>query len=396
MQIEDAYFQQLTKKSWLYNKLSLAILGCGLAFINGWSAYVVGHGLQVSENFSYMSNWAIYIFAGVIQMAVLAGCLYLPDMWRMGSWVKRLLWLIPLWCIVISATLFECSHQVLAQIYSGQGPALMNVYSRELEALRNRLNAWTTQIPAIYKAKSNEYLAQALLSKQGLDESGQDGEGPIYRSRLTKYSDARSKFVDLSLPMTSLTSTSDFRADFAEIQARSKVMESQLSRVGELFKVLDDTAIPANVSAELTSIKSEVESKSAKFAAFNDVSPRSIAINETLGLLGKVRRGETFPLHYWLGVVYGFAPFAIGLIFSSCVRHHNEWNQRGSASSEKELEDLVERELAVEKLYTQLADVRQRTFHSKVRSRIFDVYDAQMKKRAANDDTSIDRRSTVN
>ena len=294
--------------------------------------------------------------------------------------------LIPaLWAIVVACIVFECGHQVLAQVKAGQGAEMVNVHMRELDALRTRINTWAGQVPAIYKSKTDELQAHADRAGAGLDGTGIARQGPNYRQRQSAFDSSRTKFSDLGLALPPLVAKEDFRTALAEIQTRASMLESQAKRLNDFFQAVDKSSAPSNMTLELAVIAAEVASKTTAYKAFNDVSPRSLAINETFTLPGKVWRGESFPLHYWLGIAYGFAPFLIGFLLSSVLRHVDKHNQQ--AETVVELENTLQEELRLGELHRQIAEARSKSFGSRLAGAAFNVNGANDFLRKASNDS---------
>ena len=351
-------------RSFWYGREMVFLLVITFLVANAWSVLVVGHGLTVSENFKFFLDWGVYVLAGVIQIGVAAGTLYLPDMWRAASWLKRMTLIPALWSIIFACIAFECGHQVLAQVKAGQGAELANEHIRGLDVLRERINTWAGQVPAIYKSKTDELQAHADRAGAGLDGTGVALKGPNYRQRQSAFDSSRTKFSDLGLALPPLVAKEDFRTALAEIQTRASMLESQAKRLNDFFQAVDKSSAPSNMTSELAVIAAEVASKTAAYKAFNDVSPRSLTINETFTLPGKVWRGEFFPLYYWLGIAYGFAPFLIGFLLSSVLRHVDQQNQQ--AETVAELENTLQEELRLGELHRQIAEARSKSFGSRL------------------------------
>jgi hypothetical protein len=372
-------------RPFLYGRVMLILLGLTYLGMNVWSILVVGHGLIVSENFKAMPEWSIYLFAAGLQTSSVLALLYIPGIWRSARWPAKLFWVPALCAIVGGIIAFECVHQVLSQVKESQGQELVNVHNRELDGLRTRINTLFDQSSSVYNKKSAEYLEHAQRARRGLDDSGVAVAGPIYRSRLKAYEQSRTQFVDLELTPSKVTTSTELRALLADIQAGAGRLEAQQARLNEFFKALDNTGVPANFSAEVASIRGAVEKATEKYKSFNSVNPRSLAINETLSLPGKIYRGESFPTMYWLAIAYGIAPFACAILLSANIRHLAE------RSDQDENPDEIERQIVTEKrlnqLNDELADVRVKGFGARARRDIFSYGNVRTSTQEASNDS---------
>lgn len=339
--------------------------------LNIWSAVAVAHGLEMSGNFASMPEGSVYVLAFVLQITVAVAPLYLTSIWSSASLLKRVVWVPILWALVLSVIAFESIHQTLIQLKAGQGTEILNVRVRELDALRNRINTLDAQLPLLFQAKSKEYFDFAERAAKGLDGSGIARKGPIYTERMEKYDRARTQFVDIGQVALPLPLNGDFRGALADIEGRVKTVASKVTRLDDFHKVLDGTDAPSSIVGELTSLKADAQEKMKIYAAFNDVSPRSLAITETFSLPRKVWAGEPVAAHYWMAVAYGIAPFLGTLLLGTYLRHCVEWHKMGLGESAEQLAAMVRHEERKLPLKERLAALRLKSWGFAVRDKIF-------------------------
>ena len=355
-----------SRHAFWFSKPMLVLLILLWLGINVWSAIVVAHGLDVSQNFSTMPEWSLYFLAGTLQAAVAAAPIYLVAYWHQAGWPIRLTLIPALWFAVALTVFFECSHQILIQAKNSQGNAAENKHRQQMDALRGRANELAATIPLLFEAKSKETLAFAERAAKGQDGTGIARKGPIYTARIAQFDTARVKFGDLAVPLVPLAVNADFRSMLAELDGRLTALGAKVERLESFYQVVDKSPAPESVTGEYAALRGEVNTKLASYAAFNDVNARTLAVAEVFSLPRKIVNGEPIPGSYYMAIAYGLAPFLVSLLLATYLRVHQTGQNIDGESVEELTRKLRDEEKKIP-LRERLVALRLKAFGLRVR-----------------------------
>lgn len=339
---------------------------------NLWSLNLVAHGIQAMRLVpASISDTAIYLFTAGLQSVLFVLGLMAALFFRghgvirgIGNTLKLL------FCVAVAAFVvgFEQYHAVYIQMKSSIGDGLMKVEADEVARLQSQVTTVAAQIPALYTQKLASYEKLADDASKGRDRTGVAKCRGICTGYWDKYYATKGQFNHLELNGVPAESASgDLRTKFTDLTARFLNLEAAYAGLESMYKTINNSSPPASVTKNIQSIRAGVDAKKAKYEGITEITPATLAIEQTNAAFGAVFAGKLPRKDALLPMIYGVVPVLCIAAFAIFIRL--AVNARTAPDDVYDMQRELETEKAASPILDELMRARSYNYKKWLRTR---------------------------